>query len=110
MIVNGSEKTVIPINVATTGSIVAIIPALLASTLSRPSVYAKNGITAVIRAVRQQKNIRNPKSAVLENLLIISAGLQINHEPTAASINVYVVTVYGEYLRNAIVPKMLYNP
>lgn len=55
--VNVSEKHMIPIIVATTGSIVAIIPALLASTLRSPSVYAKNGITAVTRAVSMQKNI-----------------------------------------------------
>ena len=74
MIVNGSENTTIPINVATMGSIVAIIPALLASTLSSPSVYARNGITAVIKAVRQQNIIRNIKSVVLENVLIILIG------------------------------------
>ena len=67
MSVNGSENTTIPISVATIGSIVAMIPALLASTLSRPSVYARKGITAVITAVRKQKTIRNPKSAALEN-------------------------------------------
>ena len=67
MTVSGSEKTAIPISVATIGSMVAMIPALLASTLSSPSVYAKNGITAVIRAVKKQKNIRNPKSVAAKN-------------------------------------------
>ena len=86
--VKGSEKTIIPINVAIIGSIVAIIPALLASTLSSPIVYAKNGITAVIKAVRQQNAIRNPQSAESENLLNMSAGRHMIHEPIAANINV----------------------
>jgi hypothetical protein len=108
--VKGSEKTIIPITVATIGSIVAIIPALLASTLLSPRVYARNGITAVIKAVRQQNKIRNPKSAEAENFENISIGRHITQEPAAAKINVYVVTVYGEYFLNAIVPKILYNP
>ena len=60
IIVSFSANTRIPIRVATIGSIVAMIPALLASTLSRPSVYDRKGITAVIKAVRKQKKIRNP--------------------------------------------------
>ena len=86
--VSFSANTRIPIRVATIGSIVAIIPALLASTLSRPRVYDKKGITAVIKAVRKQKKIRKPKSGALENFPIISAGRDIIHEPTAAKIKV----------------------
>ena len=108
--VNGSENTTIPIKVATIGSIVAIIPALLASTFRSPRVYDKNGITAVINAVRPQNSIKNPKSEASENFDNISDGRHINHEPTAANIKVYVVTVYGEYFLKAIVPKILYNP
>ena len=74
--VNGSENTNIPINVATMGSIVAIIPALLASTLSSPRVYARNGITAVIKAVRQHKNMRAPRSGAPENLMSASHSVQ----------------------------------
>ena len=108
--VNVSEKHMIPTNVATTGSMVAIIPALLASTLRSPSVYARNGITAVTRAVNMQKIISPVRSSVFSNLNSMSAGLQITHEPTAAIRKVYVVTEYGEYFRSATVPSMLYNP
>ena len=52
--VSGSENTSIPTSVATMGSIVASIPALLASTLRSPSVYERNGITAVTTAVKIQ--------------------------------------------------------
>ncbi len=85
IIVNGSEKTIIPINVATIGSIVAMIPALLASTFSRPGVYARNGITAVIKAVRQQNTIRNPISVAFEILSNMSAGRLMIQDPTAAN-------------------------
>ena len=88
MIVSGSAKTTIPITVATIGSMVAMIPALLASTLSSPNVYARNGITAVIRAVRMQNTNRNPLSSALPNVLIISAGRHINQEPIAAKMKV----------------------
>ena len=108
--VNVSEKHMIPTNVATTGSMVAIIPALLASTLRSPSVYARNGITAVTRAVSMQKNINPIRPSALSNFENMSAGLQMTHEPTAAIKKVYVVTVYGEYFRNATVPSILYNP
>ena len=110
IIVSGSEKITIPISVATNGSIVAIIPALLGSTFFKPSVYVKKGITAVMNAVRIQKNNKNPILFAFENLENMSEGRQISHDPTEANINVYVVTVNGEYLRNAIVPRILYKP
>ena len=56
--VSCSEKTSIPIKAATIGSIVARIPALLASTVRRPIVYARNGITAVTIAVKTHNNSR----------------------------------------------------
>lgn len=108
--VNVSEKQMIPTSVATTGSMVAIIPALLASTLRSPSVYERNGITAVTRAVSMQKNTSPVRPSALSNFDNMSSGLQITHEPTAAIRKVYVVTVYGEYFRNATVPSMLYSP
>ena len=108
--VNVSEKHMIPTSVAITGSMVAIIPALLASTLRSPSVYERNGITAVTSAVSMQKNISPVIPSASSNFEIMSAGLQMIHDPIAAIRKVYVVTVYGEYFRNATVPSMLYNP
>ena len=58
-IVKGSLNMRTPNKVATIGSIVASIPALLASTDESPRVYARKGITAVIKAVKKQNNI-NP--------------------------------------------------
>ena len=82
-----------PMTVATMGSRVARIPALLASTVRSPSVYEKYGITAVTNAVKTLKNTSHDKSLAAENLDSMFAGLQINQEPIAASVNVYVVTV-----------------
>lgn len=86
--VKDSEKQIMPMIVATTGSIVAMIPALLASTFCNPSVYDRKGITAVTKAVRKQKNTSPVKSDVTENFDSISVGRQIIHDPTAANINV----------------------
>ena len=108
--VNVSEKHMIPTSVAITGSMVAIIPALLASTLRSPSVYERNGITAVTSAVSMQKNISPLIPSASSNFEIMSAGLQMIHDPIAAIRKVYVVTEYGEYFRSATVPSMLYNP
>ena len=62
--------------------------ALLASTLSRPRVYDKKGITAVINAVRKQSTIRKPRFGAAENFPIISAGWLIIQEPAVAKIKV----------------------
>ena len=91
--VKGSEKKSIPITVATSGSMVASIPALPASTVLSPSVYSRNGITAVTTAVSIQNNIKPNSLSAAINFDIMSAGLQITHEPTAAMTNVYAVTV-----------------
>ena len=92
-IVNASEKYVMPTIVATMGSTVARMPALLASTLRRPSVYKRNGITAVNSAVIRLNKMSPLKSVALEYLDNISTGWQMNQEPIAAIKNVYVVTV-----------------
>jgi len=76
-----------PTIVATMGSTVARMPALLASTLRSPSVYKRNGMTAVTRAVRRLNKI-SPLSVALENLDNISAGWLMNQEPMAAIKNV----------------------
>jgi hypothetical protein len=86
--VKDSEKQIIPMIVATTGSIVAMIPALLASTERNPSVYDRKGITAVTRAVWKHRNTSPAGSEAAENFDSISAGRQISHEPIAANINV----------------------
>ena len=105
--VNGSEKQIIPITVATNGSMVARMPALPASTVRNPSVYDRNGITAVTTAVSRHSNNNPIKLSAPMNLDIISAGRQIAQDPMAAITNVYVVTVYGECFLSAIVPKIL---
>ena len=86
--VKDSEKQTMPMIVATIGSIVAMIPALLASTVCNPRVYDRKGITAVTRAVRKHKNTSPARSDAAENFDSISAGRQISHDPAAAKINV----------------------
>ena len=86
--VSASEKYVMPTIVATMGSTVARMPALLASTLRRPSVYKRKGITAVKRAVIKLNKTSPLKSVALVYMENISAGRQMNQEPMAAIKNV----------------------
>ena len=88
---NGLNK--VEVKEATIGSIVARMPALLASTVRRPRVYARKGTTAVTNAVRTHKKISMVIFPAAANFEIISAGRQIRREPHAANRNVYAVTV-----------------
>ena len=98
-----------PSTVATSGSTVAMIAALLAGVFFSPSVYSRYGATAVTTAMLSTSSAKLSGGSE-EAMESISAGRHMNHEPAAENRNAYVVTVSGSYFRSATLPRMLYSP
>ena len=92
--VSGSLKTTMPSTVATSGSTVAMIAALLAGVFFSPSVYSRYGATAVTTAMLSTSSAKLSGGSE-EAMESISAGRHMNHEPAAENRNAYVVTVSG---------------
>ena len=96
-----------PKSVAAAGSTVASTAALPAVVLLRPSVYKRNGITAVTTAVRRTNPNKESLLSTADIFAMRSGGLATNIEPKPAMRNVYHVTVEVEYFFSANVPKIL---
>lgn len=101
--VSSSLYKITPITVATIGSNVAIIEALLVSRYDKPLVYNKKGNTVAIKP-----NVTAYyKAFTFENRLIISLISVNGIKPILANIKVYRVTVIESYFFSAYLPNIL---